>query len=208
MESIIKTAKTVETAISEALSELNVDKDDVTIEVIDEPNKGFLGIIGSKDAKVKVTADKDPVYLANNFLNMLLEKMEIEAEPKISRKGKNLYIDIIGENKNDMGVIIGKRGKTLDSIQYLLNLVINKDRENYIRVLLDTEDYRKKREETLKRLAKRMAGKVKRIKKSVKLEPMNPYERRIIHSALQRDSYVETHSEGEEPFRKVVIELK
>ena len=117
----------------------------------------------------------------------------------------NLEIDFAGD---DMGILIGKRGQTLDSLQYLVSLVVNKGTNEYIRVKLDTEDYRQRRKETLENLAKNIAFKVKRTKRSVSLEPMNPYERRIIHSALQNDRYVTTHSEGEEPFRRVIVTLK
>lgn len=207
MRSVVKTSKTVEEATNEALTELNVSMDDVSVEVIDEPNRGFLGFIGSRDAKVRVTVDNDPVEIADNFLRILFNKMKIDTNIKIERKKYDLNINVEGNGK-DMGIIIGKRGKTLDSIQYLTSLKVNKGREKYIRIVLDTEGYRQKREETLKRLAFRMAEKVKRIGKSVKLEYMNPYERRIIHSTLQNDPNVTTYSEGKEPYRKVVIELK
>ncbi|MBS4534951.1 protein jag [Clostridium sp. D2Q-14] len=207
MKSVVISSKTVQDAINESLKQLNVDRDDVTIEILDEPNKGFLGFIGAKDAKVKVTVNKDVVKQAENFLHALLNKMEIKAELKINKTLDTLNIEIIGENEDDMGAIIGKRGNTLDSIQYLISLIVNKDREDYLKVILDTENYRKKREETLIRLAKKMAGKSKRTRKKVKLEPMNPYERRIIHSALQSDPYVKTFSEGKEPYRKVVIDI-
>lgn len=118
---------------------------------------------------------------------------------------RELSIDLSGD---DMGVLIGKRGQTLDSLQYLVSLVVNKDVDDYIRVKVDTENYRERRKETLENLAKNIAYKVKRTRRPVSLEPMNPYERRIIHSALQNDKYVTTHSEGEEPFRKVVVTLK
>ena len=118
---------------------------------------------------------------------------------------KTMDIEISGD---EMGVLIGKRGQTLDSLQYLVSLVVNKEVEEYIRVKLDTENYRERRRETLENLAKNIAYKVKRTKRPVSLEPMNPYERRIIHSALQNDKYVTTYSEGEEPFRRVVVALK
>ena len=118
---------------------------------------------------------------------------------------RNMDIDLSGD---EMGVLIGKRGQTLDSLQYLVSLVVNKDEDNYIRVKVDTENYRQRRKDTLENLAKNIAYKVKRTRRSVSLEPMNPYERRIIHSALQNDRYVTTHSEGDEPFRKVVVTLK
>lgn len=208
MRSVIKTAKTVEEAIASALAELEVEKDDTTIEILDEPSKGFLGFIGGKDAKVKITVTNDPVDMAKNFFNDILNKMNIKAIVNIEKKKNQLNIEVEGINDKDMGILIGKRGNTLDAIQYLISLTINKNREKYIKVMLDIENYREKRKETLIRLAKKMASKVKRERKRLRLEPMNPYERRVIHSALQRDPEIETHSEGEEPFRRVVIEFK
>jgi len=208
MRSIVKTSKTVEEAISQALLELKAEKEDVTIEVIDEPSKGLFGLIGGKDAKVRVTVVNDPVDVAENFLNNIFNKMNIKGKANIERKGQLLDVDICDISSLDKGILIGKRGNTLDSLQYLLSLVINKDREKYIRVSIDTEGYRSKREETLIRLAKKMASKAKSYRRTMKLEPMNPYERRIIHSALQNEPGIRTHSEGEEPYRRVVIELK
>lgn len=207
MKSIIKTAKTVEEAINLAVAELGVKKEEVTVEILAEPSKGFLGI-GSKEAKVQVVADKDPSVIAETFLSKLMDKMGIVAIPVIKREAENLYIDLQGENKEDMGLIIGKRGKTLDSIQYLTSIIVNTNREEYLKVLLDTEDYREKRTNTLVELANKMADRVKKSGKNIKLEPMNPYERRIIHSALQEDADVKTHSVGEGEFRRVMIELK
>lgn len=144
---------------------------------------------------------------AKVFLNDVFKAMKIEATVKATydEAEKNLDIEINGD---DMGMLIGKRGQTLDSLQYLVSLVVNKGSEDYIRVKVDTENYRARRKETLENLARNISFKVKRTKRSVSLEPMNPYERRIIHSALQNDKYVTTHSEGEEPFRRVVITLK
>ena len=144
---------------------------------------------------------------ANDFLKDVLDKMGIanEITTKYDSNENCLNIEISGE---DMGVLIGKRGQTLDSLQYLVSLVVNKGTKEYIRVKVDTENYRERRNKTLENLAKNMAFKVKRTRRSLTLEPMNPYERRVIHSALQNDSYVTTHSEGEEPYRKVVITLK
>ena len=130
---------------------------------------------------------------------------EVEITSEYNTTDGSLEVDFEGE---DMGILIGKRGQTLDSLQYLTSLVVNKGKSNYIRVKLDTEDYRKRRKETLENLAKNIAYKVKRSRRPVALEPMNPYERRIIHSALQNDKYVTTHSEGEEPYRHVVVTLK
>ena len=131
--------------------------------------------------------------------------MEVVIDIKYNDEEKSMDIELSG---NEMGVLIGKRGQTLDSLQYLVSLVVNKESEEYIHVKVDTENYRQRRKETLENLAKNIAYKVKRTKRSVSLEPMNPYERRIIHSALQNDKYVTTHSEGEEPFRRVVVTLK
>ena len=131
--------------------------------------------------------------------------MEVVIDIKYNDEEKSMDIELSG---NEMGVLIGKRGQTLDSLQYLVSLVVNKESEEYIHVKVDTENYRQRGKETLENLAKNIAYKVKRTKRSVSLEPMNPYERRIIHSALQNDKYVTTHSEGEEPFRRVVITLK
>lgn len=144
---------------------------------------------------------------AEKFLNGVFKAMELEVEIKMEYKSAegNLEIEFLGE---DMGILIGKRGQTLDSLQYLTSLVVNKGRQGYIRVKLDTEDYRNRRKETLENLAKSIAYKVRKTRKPVSLEPMNPYERRIIHAALQSDPHVTTHSEGEEPYRKVVVTLK
>lgn len=206
MRSVVKVSKTVEDAIEEAVRELGVDREDVYTEIVEEPSKGLFGLIGAKDAKVKVTVVSDPVEIAENFVDMLMNSMGISARSSIKRKNSTLYVDIDDISSTDMGILIGRRGNTLDAVQYLLSLIVNKDRENYIKVLVDTKGYRKKREETLIRLAHKMADKAKYSKRPVRLEPMNPYERRIIHSALQNVEGVTTHSEGEEPYRRVVIE--
>ena len=204
MKEIQKSAKTVDKAIEEALLELNAAREDVEIEVISEGSRGFLGF-GSKDAVVKVTEKFNPEKIAKNFHREMFIAMGIIVNIETQLKDKQLLINLTGD---DMGILIGKRGQTLDSLQYLANRVANKHQSGYVRVKLDTENYRARREETLKHLAKNIAHKVKRNRKPVSLEPMNPYERRIIHSALQSDPYVTTHSEGEEPYRKVVVTLK
>lgn len=207
MRELIKTGNSVEEAIEMALEELDLLQEDVSVEILEEPGKGFLGL-GGKEAKVRVIADKDPVFLAKQFLSDLLGHMNIAAEIEIEREAGQLYVEIIGERHDDMGVIIGKRGDTLDAIQYLLSLIVNKGRDQYIRVLLDTENYREKREKTLIDLANKMANKAIRRGRSVKLDPMNPYERRIIHSALQSFEGISTYSVGEEPYRRIVIDIK
>ena len=144
---------------------------------------------------------------AEKFLSGVFKAMELEVEIKMDYKAAegNLDIEFVGQ---DMGILIGKRGQTLDSLQYLTSLVVNKGRQGYVRVKLDTEDYRNRRKETLENLARSIAYKVRKTRKTVSLEPMNPYERRIIHSALQGNRYVETYSEGNEPYRHVVVKLK
>lgn len=208
MKSVVKTAKTVDEAVSLALSDLNMVKEDVVVEVLEEPSKGLFGFIGTREAKVKVTIINDPISLAENFLYSLLEKMNISANLMIEKKENELLVDVRNISNSDMGILIGKRGNTLDSLQYILSLIVNKNREKYLRVLVDVQNYRAKREDTLRRLANKMADKAKTFRRTVKLEPMNPYERRIIHSALQNDSRIRTYSEGEEPYRRVVIEAK
>lgn len=205
MNLIEVTGKTVEEAIEVGLKELKKNKDQVKIEILEKPTKGFLGIIGTKMARVKLTVVDHPEEDAKQFLTDVLKSMGMEATIEVQLVGDTLNIQLEGPN---MGVIIGRRGQTLDSLQYLVSLVVNKNRDNYLKVFIDTENYREKREETLVRLANKMARKVKKIGKTLVLEPMNPYERRIIHSSLQGNPYVQTFSEGDEPFRKVVITPK
>lgn len=201
------TAKTVDDALTNALIQLGTTSDKIEYEILDKGSNGILGIFNSKPAKIKVRKkatieDNTREFLDNVFAAM---NMKVEIAIQYNKEEGNMAIDLEGP---EMGVLIGKRGQTLDSLQYLVSLVVNKDSEDYIRVKLDTENYRERRKETLEHLAKNIAYKVKRTKKSVSLEPMNPYERRVIHSALQNDKYVCTKSEGEEPFRHVVIMLK
>ena len=206
MEYIEISAKTVADAITEACQKLEVTSDKLEYIVVEEGSSGFLGI-GSKPAIIKAKVKSSITDTAKDFLKDVFEAMNmvVVIDAKYDEENKNLNVDLSGD---EMGVLIGKRGQTLDSLQYLLSLVVNKESEEYIRVEVDTEDYRKRRKETLENLAKNIAYKVKRTKRPVSLEPMNPYERRIIHSALQNDKYVTTHSEGEEPFRRVVVTLK
>lgn len=209
MEFIEVSAKTVNEAITEACQKLGVTSDRLEYEVIEEGSSGFLGI-GSKPAVIKAAVKEEELSVedsAKNFLNDVFAAMNMEVVVQVTydENTHEMDIDLSGE---EMGVLIGKRGQTLDSLQYLVSLVVNKDAEDYIRVKVDTENYRERRKETLENLAKNISYKVKRTRRPVSLEPMNPYERRIIHSALQNDKYVTTHSEGEEPFRKVVVTLK
>ncbi|MCI8946645.1 MAG: protein jag [Lachnospiraceae bacterium] len=206
MEFMEITAKTVDDAITEACQKFSVTSDRLEYEVIDEGSTGFLGI-GSRAAVIKAKVKSSVKDTARTFLNDIFEAMNLTVviDIKYDEIEHFMEIDLQGD---EMGVLIGKRGQTLDSLQYLTSLVVNKDVENYIRVKVDTENYRKRRKDTLENLAKNIAFKVKRTKRPVSLEPMNPYERRIIHSALQNDRYVVTHSEGDEPYRRVVVTLK
>ena len=206
MEFIEVSAKTVSDAITEACQKLTGTSDKLEYEVVDEGSSGFLGI-GSKPAVIKARVKSSVEDTAKDFLKDVFEAMDLTVVVNVKYDENENYmeIDLSGD---EMGVLIGKRGQTLDSLQYLVSLVVNKNVENYIRVKVDTENYRQRRKETLENLAKNISYKVKRTKRPVSLEPMNPYERRIIHSALQNDKYVTTHSEGDEPFRHVVVVLK
>ena len=175
--------------------------------MVEKESSGILGLFKSKPAKILVWKKMTMSDSVEKFLNDVFAAMELQVEIKMNINDEDATIDInlVGD---DMGVLIGKRGQTLDSLQYLVSLVANKESDKYYRVKLDTENYRERRKATLESLAKNIAYKVKRTRKSVSLEPMNPYERRIIHSALQNDKYVSTKSEGEEPFRHVVVFMK
>lgn len=206
MEFIEVTGKTVEDAITESLIRLGTTSDKIEYEVIEKGSTGFLGI-GSKPAVIKVRRKSTLEDVINDFLSDVFKAMDMEVEILINKDEDSRIIEVELKG-DDMGVLIGKRGQTLDSLQYLTNLAANKQSDEYVKVKLDTEDYRKRRRETLENLARNIAYKVKRTKRPVSLEPMNPFERRVIHSALQNDKYVSTHSEGEEPYRHVVVTLK
>ncbi len=203
-ESVEKRGKTVEEAVNEALRELNVTKEQADIQIVEEGNKGFFGIIGKKEAVVVVTKKNIAQMRAKEFLGSVFNSMNLEVQTNFNEEGNSLNIDLVGD---DMGILIGRRGETLDALQYLTSLVANKGDDEYMRVSIDTENYRKRREETLVRLAKKLADRVFKYRRSITLEPMNPYERRIIHSTLQNNKMVNTYSIGEEPNRKVVIAL-
>ena len=206
MDYIEVSAKTVEDALTEASVQLGITSDQIEYEVVEKGASGFLGI-GSKSAVIKARKKFSVKENVIDFLTQVFKAMDLEVkiDVKVDDAEKQIDVELVGP---DMGVLIGKRGQTLDSLQYLTNLAINKHSETYYKVKIDTEDYRTRRKETLENLAKNIAFKVKRTKRPVALEPMNPFERRIIHSALQNDKFVTTHSEGEEPYRHVVVTLK
>ena len=198
-------AKTVDEALTEALIKLETTSDQIEYEVIERESTGLLGLF-SKPARIRVCKKEDVQDIVRDFLNRLFENMNlnVEVEMNFDEEEKIIYVELKGD---EMGVLIGKRGQTLDSIQYLTSLVANKNRDEYIKIKMDTENYRERRKETIENLAKNIAIKVKKTRRPATLEPMNPYERRLIHAALQDDKYVETYSEGEEPFRKVIVNI-
>ena len=202
---IEKTAKSTDEAISLALSELNATRDMVEIEILDEGAKGLFGILGGKDARVTVTLKPTPASVAREFLEELFFSMGMKVDLVIEEGAELLDINLSGD---DMGIIIGKRGDTLDAIQYLTSLVVNRLDGPYTKVSIDTENYRAKRKEALTALSNRIADKVVKTGRRHIFEPMNPYERRVIHATLQNHPTVHTYSIGEEPNRKVVIALK
>lgn len=218
MTTIEKVGKTVEEAVVAALSELGVVREQVTFEVLEEPSKGFLGFIGGKPARVKVTVKDiikeevvcdvvktDASTVAEEFLSSVLEKMHMNVKIDKAVEGDSVILNIRGA---DLGILIGKFGQTLDALQYLTNLAAHRDSEDRVRIVVDVEDYRKRRVDTLTRLAKRSAERVIANGEKVSLEPMSPHERKVIHLTLQDDRRVTTHSDGEEPFRRVIISLK
>ncbi|MCC5467439.1 RNA-binding cell elongation regulator Jag/EloR [Pelosinus baikalensis] len=206
MTSVDMTGKTVEEAVRLALNELQVGEDRIEYEVLEAPSKGLFGFIGSKPAKVRVTIKPiDPVQVAHEFLKTVFDLMKLEVQIERVGKEDSINFNIRG---NDLGILIGKHGQTLDALQYLTNLTANRDIDGKVRIVLDVEDYRQRRTDTLNRLAARLADSVKRRGEKVVLEPMSPNERKIIHMALQDDQRIITYSEGEEPYRKIVIALK
>ena len=207
MEYIEVSAKTVEDALTDASVQLGITSDQLEYEIVEKGSNGFLGLIGSKNATIRVKVKSSVEDEVKEFLTSVFNAMKMQVEIDINKNEDERFLDVELKG-DDMGVLIGKRGQTLDSLQYLTSLAINKHSDVYYKVKIDTEDYRKRRRDTLENLARNIAYKVKRTKRPVSFEPMNPFERRVIHSALQNDRYVTTHSEGEEPYRHVVVTLK
>lgn len=205
-------SKTKEDAILSALEafkneSLDVVESDLEVEVIEAPSKGFLGFIGSKEGTYKITVIKeDEIDIARNFVENILKNAKVEATVNVAQENNLIKVSIEGQ---EAACLIGRRGETLDSIQFLTGLALNKiNKDSHLRVLVDIENYRAKREESLIKYANKVARDVKKTKKTRKLDYMNPYERRIVHSALQNDKYVITYSEGTDPYRRLVIEYK
>jgi len=205
MNTIEKSAKTVELAIAEALISLGAAEEEVDISVISEGAKGGIFGIGAKPAVVKVSRKEDPEVVVKNFLREITLSMGLGMEIEVAKKDRRLYVNFIGEG---MGILIGKRGQTIDSLQYIANLMINGRGIKDVNVILDTGNYRKRRRDTLEALARNIARKVREKRQSVKLEPMSRFERHIIHTTLQNSRDVRTYSEGNEPHRYVVIGTK
>ena len=199
-------SKSKEEALKKALLELNVNQEDLEIEEIEQPIKGFLGFLGSKEGLYKFTVIEKESDIAKSFVENMLKNANVNAKVNITQENNLIKVDIEGE---EAACLIGRRGETLDSIQFLTGLALNKiNKDSHMRVLVDIENYRSKREESLIRYANKMAREVAKTKKTKKLDYMNPYERRLVHSALQEDKYVTTYSEGTDPYRRLVIEYK
>lgn len=198
-------ANTVENAIHEALKQMGANREDVRIEVIEEGSRGFLGIIGGKQARVRVEMKQQPGQLIEHVIDQIIQAMDLDISFTVQEGDECWNVDFEG---NDVRILIGRRGETLNSLQLIANLIINKQMDERIHLVLDAENYRKRREETLRRLARRLSERVKHSRSDIALEPMTPQERRIIHMELQENPWVYTTSRGEEPYRKVIISLK
>ncbi len=207
MKEVVVTGKSADEAVEQGLKQLKAFRDEVDIEVLDEGKTGLFGVLGAREASVRLTM-KEKVsknLIAKEFLDKVFAELGVDPAVAIEEKGEYTYLNLSGEH---LGILIGRRGETLDALQYLVNLATNKRVGEKTHIILDVSGYRSKRQETLQRLAGKLARKAKKTNRRVVLEPMNPQERRVIHTALQDDPYVYTSSEGEEPYRKVVISLK
>lgn len=199
-------SKSQEEAAKKALLDLNVSEEDIEVVELEAPSKGFLGFIGSKEGLYEITVIERETDVAKSFIETLLKNAKVNANVEVKQEDNLIKVNIKGD---EAACLIGRRGDTLDSIQFLTGLALNKiNKDSHTRVLVDIENYREKREESLIRYANKMAREVAKTKKTKKLDYMNPYERRIIHSALQNDRYVITYSEGTDPYRRLVIEYK
>ena len=207
MTSVEVSAKTVEEALSEAIEMLGVKRDNVEVEIINEPSQGFFKLLGGRPAKIKVSILKKPSVYIRDSIKKIVHIIGIDGEVNISKEDEeNIFLEIKGEK---LGLLIGKHGSTLNDLQYLANVILHRQFESVRqRVIIDIENYRQKRKRTLEHLAQNLAFKALRLKKEINLEPMTPNERRIIHLALKGNRDVVTYSKGDEPFRKVIIAPK
>ncbi|MDQ8736546.1 MULTISPECIES: RNA-binding cell elongation regulator Jag/EloR [unclassified Paenibacillus] len=206
MKKIVASGKTVEDAVRNGLTQLQVTEDRVKQVVLEQPTKGFFGLFGAKEAKVELELIPDPMLEAEQFLREVAGTMglQVNIDRKQTREGTHLSVTGSG----DLGMLIGRRGQTLDALQYLVNIVANRYSDSHLRIVLDAEDFRERRRKTLADLSDRLAGRVIRTRKEVVLEPMSPHERKVIHSQLQNHPKVKTFSKGDEPNRRVVIALR
>lgn len=198
MKIIEKIGKTIDEAVDKALQELDATRDEVDVDILEEPSKGILGLINVRPAKVKVTLRDNPSKRASGLLKSIFHSIDMDIKINISENERTVFIDLEG---NDLGILIGRRGETLDALQYLLNLAANKNQEIRKKIIVDIEGYRGRREKTLQRLALKLADKAKQRGRNVVLEPMSAQERRIIHTTLQGREDIYTFSEGDEPYR-------
>lgn len=205
MKELTATGQTVEEAIEKGISQLKVSIEKVDIKVIDEGKKGIFGIFGSRLAIVKLTVNVDPVMEAKQFLSDVCKQMDLEVNIESTIDGKYVYFQL---NSDKTGLLIGKRGQTLNALQILTQVVLNRFSEEFMNVILNAENYREKREETLVLLANRLANKVIKEKKEISLEPMPSFERKIIHAALADNEKIKTYSVGTDPHRHLVISPK
>lgn len=205
MRKIVVTGKSIDEAVDSGLKQLNAAKDRVKIHVIEEPSKGLFGLIGSKEAKVELELIPDAVEEAERFLSDVFRVMDLQVAIDRQEGEQAVTLQL---NGSELGILIGRRGQTLDSLQYLVNIVANRHADSHVRIILDAENFRERRKQTLEQLALRLADRVVKTRKEVVLEPMPPNERKIIHSKLQDHPKVKTVSIGEEPNRRVSIILK
>lgn len=205
MREAVGSGKTVEEAIAAALAELKIEREDADITILELPSKGLLGILPGKNAEVHVKERFDPALFASDWMNQLLKKMMIQARVSVSTSDDGLEININGQN---LGVLIGKRGQTLDALQYVTTLAVNKKTTDFLPVLVDVGEYRKKRQESVEKIALSAMEKVIKTGQKIILNPMSPAERRLVHMVLSEEPQVVTYSIGEEPRRKVVIDIK
>jgi len=205
MKKLLASGKTVEDAVRSGLAQLGVQEDRVNVKVLEQPSKGLFGLIGAKEAKVELELLPDGVEEAMKFLREVSGAMDLTVSVERADENDAVRINVTG---SDLGILIGRRGQTLDSLQYLANIVANRHSDRHLRIVLDAEQFRERRRQTLEALSERMAMKVVRTRKEIVLEPMSAQERKIIHARLQTNPNVKTYSQGNEPNRRIVIALK